>query len=84
MGFRCLTFDISGRRRAQPFDCPLDGRVRPHRWSTDYDNERYLTEAFRGDDADADADGLSCSGIFELLDSGTDALCACWEPGAEA
>ena len=21
------TFDISGRRRAQPFDCPLDGRV---------------------------------------------------------
>ena len=23
----CLTFDISGRRRAQPFDCPLDGRV---------------------------------------------------------
>ena len=22
-----LTFDISGRRRAQPFDCPLDGRV---------------------------------------------------------
>ena len=26
---RRLTFDISGRRRAQPFDCPLDGRVRP-------------------------------------------------------
>ena len=25
---RRLTFDISGRRRAQPFDCPLDGRVR--------------------------------------------------------
>ena len=25
---RHLTFDISGRRRAQPFDCPLDGRVR--------------------------------------------------------
>ena len=25
---RSLTFDISGRRRAQPFDCPLDGRVR--------------------------------------------------------
>ena len=24
---RRLTFDISGRRRAQPFDCPLDGRV---------------------------------------------------------
>ena len=25
---RRLTFDISGRRRAQPFDCPLDGMVR--------------------------------------------------------
>ena len=25
---RRLTFDISGRQRAQPFDCPLDGRVR--------------------------------------------------------
>ena len=23
-----LTIDISGRQRAQPFDCPLDGRVR--------------------------------------------------------
>lgn len=28
IGLCGLTFDISGRRRAQPFDYPLDGRVR--------------------------------------------------------
>ena len=32
--FRRLTFDISGRRRAQPFDCPLDGRVRRRPFAT--------------------------------------------------
>jgi hypothetical protein len=25
---RWLTFDMRGRRRAQPFACPLDGKVR--------------------------------------------------------
>ena len=30
----CPTFDISGRRRAQPFDCPLDGRVSRHDLAT--------------------------------------------------
>jgi hypothetical protein len=28
---RRLTFDLSGRRRAQPVDCPLEGMVR-RRW----------------------------------------------------
>ena len=27
-----LTFDMRGGRRAQPFDRPLDGRVRAHSW----------------------------------------------------
>ena len=34
MRSRRLTFDISGGRRAQPFDCPLDGRVRRRPFAT--------------------------------------------------
>jgi len=27
---RGLTFDLSGGPRAQPVDCPIEGRIRPH------------------------------------------------------
>jgi hypothetical protein len=41
-----LTFDMSGRRRAQPFDCPLDGsperRAPPH---TDHEPGTVATHA---------------------------------------
>ena len=30
MGLRRPTFEVSGRRKAQPFGCPLDRRVRPN------------------------------------------------------
>ena len=59
-----LTFDMSGRRRAQPFGCPLDGRVRA-----------LLAEALGF--ADLMAHELQHTMTWRLLASGTCRSCRC-------